>query len=214
MKSVYFTVDDGPLSGMSNIISVVNELEVVLNMMLVGIHINTDMKKKLVTDAKNNRFITVGNHSYCHAYEHYLRFYDDPENVLADFNHNASILDVNNKFARLPGRNMWQVGNRSKYDVESGQTSAQLLHKNGYTVFGWDLEWQHDPKTGTPLQSVDNFIDEIERQFSNTFTPDHLVILAHDEMFGNETEKGQIHELLQRLSRLYTLKSIADYPLS
>ena len=123
-------------------------------------------------------------------------------------------VDVNNKFARLPGRNMWQVGNRSKYDIESGQTSARLLHKNGYTVFGWDLEWRHDAKTGTPIQSVDNFIDEIDRQFSDTFTPGHLVILAHDEMFGNETEKGQLSELLQRLSKLYELKSIADYPLS
>jgi hypothetical protein len=40
---------------------------------------------------------------------------------------------------------MWRIKGRSKNDVSSGIAAADLLAKNGFSLFGWDLEWAHDP---------------------------------------------------------------------
>jgi hypothetical protein len=35
--------------------------------------------------------------------------------------------------------------------VSSGTEAADLLVNNGFSLFGWDLEWTHDPHTGKPI---------------------------------------------------------------
>ena len=55
------------------------------------------------------------------------------------------------KIVRLPGRNMWRLGNRNQDDVRSGSSTVDEISKNGYTVIGWDLEWQHNAATGKPF---------------------------------------------------------------
>jgi hypothetical protein len=38
--------------------------------------------------------------------------------------------------------------------VSSGIAAADLLAKNGFSLFGWDLEWAHDPHTGKPIGPI------------------------------------------------------------
>jgi hypothetical protein len=60
-----------------------------------------------------------------------------------------------------------------------------LLAKNGFSLFGWDLEWAHDPHTGKPIGTAEDIFKEIEKKLNNdkTFTKSHIVLLSHDEMF-------------------------------
>jgi hypothetical protein len=46
---------------------------------------------------------------------------------------------------------MWRIKGRSRNDVSSGIAAADLLAKNGFSLFGWDLEWAHDHHTGKPI---------------------------------------------------------------
>jgi hypothetical protein len=46
---------------------------------------------------------------------------------------------------------MWRIKGRSGNDVRSGIAAAALLAKNGFSLFGWDVEWAHDHHTGKPI---------------------------------------------------------------
>ena len=219
-KRIYITFDDGPLSGTKNIISTIDKLGargacVRFSMLMVGMHIEAGAKNRSYFDmAKADSRVTIGNHSYSHANNRYRAFYENPQGVLADFERNKKIIAVDNMTARLPGRNMWQVGSRHKYDIESGQTSAQLLHKNGYSVFGWDIEWQHEP-SGEPIQSVNEMVSGINNLIDNnkTFTKGTVVVLAHDQMFGNASETSQLMQLLNKLlDEGFVFEDLTTYP--
>lgn len=107
---------------------------------------------------------------------------------------------------------MWVVDGRHKYDIANGISSAQLLAANGYQVFGWDLEWAHDGKTGEPIQSVDDILNEIELAKEHAFTKGHVVLLTHDEMFKTKTNGGKLIELIQKLQQKgYVLRALDRY---
>jgi hypothetical protein len=80
---------------------------------------------------------------------------------------------------------MWRIKGRSRNDVSSGIAAADLLAKNGFSLFGWDLEWAHDHHTGKPIETAEDIFKEIEKKLNNdkTFTKSHIVPLSHDEMF-------------------------------
>ena len=111
---------------------------------------------------------------------------------------------------------MWRIGNRSRSDSKSGSAAADLLAKNGYNLFGWDIEWQHNAKDGTPVQSVDELVREIETRLEtgNTFTKDHIVILLHDEMFQKKWEESELKQLIEKLRQHenYVFEHIRFYP--
>ena len=134
---VYLTFDDGPLNGSQHINDVVLSEKIPISVMLVGKH--AAIRPHDVELYRNNPYIEVGNHSYTHANEHYVAYYNNPEGVLADFVRNMDSLQLTDKIGRLPGRNMWRVNQRSRNDISSGIEAADLLHKNGYSLFGWDF---------------------------------------------------------------------------
>lgn len=215
MNIAYLTFDDGPLLGTSEIIKIFNERKICGSMLMVGQHVEKSAQNKSWLEmAKASSCIMVGNHSYSHANSRYSAYYTDPQAVLKDFEKNQEILGISKKIARLPGRNMWQVGKRSKYDIASGQSSAQLLHRSGYVVFGWDIEWQHDA-SGNPIETVDKILNNMNLLLrdSRTFTPGHIVVLAHDQMFRKADADSKLIDLLSRLSDSgYTLKTLEEYP--
>ena len=47
-------------------------------------------------------------------------------------------------------------------DISSGIASADMLYQQGYKIFGWDIEWQHEAKTGDPVQKVDDMVKQVE----------------------------------------------------
>lgn len=217
VKYIYLSFDDGPLNGSENIDSVILGERLKISVFLVGEH--AEKSKQLGTYYKlyeQNPFVEVYNHSYTHANNKYELFYSNPENVLADIQKNEQLLNLRYKIVRLPGRNIWRVGGRNKDDGISGSKAADLLEKSGYKIYGWDIEWQHHANNGTPVQSVDEMVKEIETRLENgnTFTQGHIIILLHDEMFQKKWEESELKHLIDtmRLHQDYAFEHIRFYP--
>lgn len=217
LKYIYLSFDDGPLNGSENIDSVILAERLKISVFLVGEH--AEASKQMGTYYKmyeQNPFVEAYNHSFTHAKDKYALFYSNPQNVLADIQKNEQLLNLRFKILRLPGRNMWRIGGRKKDDGVSGSAAADLCAKNGYKLYGWDLEWQHHPKDGTPVQSVDNISKEIESRLEsgNTFTKYHIVVLIHDEMFQKKWEESELKQLIDKLRvhENYLFEHIRFYP--
>ncbi|WP_245458056.1 MULTISPECIES: polysaccharide deacetylase family protein [unclassified Mesorhizobium] len=84
-RTIYLTFDDGPLTGTNNILDVLEAEQVPATLFMVGMHAQASaLNKALVQRAKRMPLVTIGNHSYSHAYNHYRHFYGDTEGVVAD----------------------------------------------------------------------------------------------------------------------------------
>ena len=216
-KFIYLSFDDGPLNGSENIDSVILAERLKVSVFLVGEH--AEKSKQLGNYYKlyeQNPFVESYNHSFTHANDKYELFYRNPENVLTDIQKNEKLLNLRYKIVRLPGRNMWRIGDRKKDDEFSGSASADLLAKNGYKLYGWDIEWQHNSKDGTPIQSVDEIVKEIDYRLESgkTFTKENIVILIHDEMFQKKWEESELKQLIDKLRvhENYMFEHIRFYP--
>jgi len=214
IKHIYLTFDDGPLNGSRRINDAVLAEELPIFVMLVGEHALA--RPKDVRLYKENKFIGVGNHSYSHANDHYKLYYSNPKGVLKDFIKNKNALKLDNKIGRLPGRNMWRINGRSRNDVSSGIEAADLLVKNGFSLFGWDLEWAHDPHTGDPIGTAEDIFKKIEKKLNDnkTFTKSHIVLLSHDEMFRYKYEESELKKLIELLKNRggYKISRLENYP--
>ena len=203
-KYIYLTFDDGPLNGSQNIDQVFLNEKLKVTVFLVGEHVE---QNKTMTDYfkyyEENPYIEECNHSYTHANNQYKKFYSNTENSIADIVKNQELLKLQDKIVRLPGRNMWRIDGRSKNDGSSGIETADGLSKLGYKVIGWDLEWSHHPKDGTPVQSVQTIYKSIVNQLENkkTFTKDNIVVLIHDEMFQKSWEESELKQLVDLLKQ-------------
>ncbi len=218
-KIIYLTFDDGPLIGTQNVVEVMNKLAIPATMFMVGKHTQADkeMQNNFLL-AYNDNLLQVSSHSYSHANNRYRLFYQNPEGVLEDFNKSAALLHLQNKDARLPGRNTWRVGNRQKNDPAArSQEAADLLHQNGYSLFGWDIEWQHY-NDGEPIQTVPQLLRMINNAMNNPgqcFSPHKLVVLSHDQMFAKKENKEKLVELVNGLkAKGYKFELIRNYPRS
>ncbi len=216
-KYLYLTFDDGPLNGSENIDSVILAERLKISVFLIGEH--AEESKRLGNYYKlyeENPFVEVYNHTYTHANDKYALFYSNPPNVLSDIQKNERLLNLHYKIVRLPGRNIWRIGKREKDDGSSASAAADLLAENGYKIYGWDIEWQHHSKGGTPVQSVNGMANEIETRLEtgNTFTKGHIVVLVHDEMFQKKWEESELRELINRLRKHenYLFEHIRYYP--
>lgn len=215
--TLYITFDDGPLEGSEDINDAVKSEDIKVNVFVVGQNALSNQRMKRFYELyQNNPFIEIGNHSFSHAHDQYKEFYDNPANVLQDFLKNQQDLQIKNKLARLPGRNMWRLKDTSINDVSSGKVAADLLYQNGFRVFGWDIEWQHDPKTKVPIQTVTDVMEMIEMRLreNKTVRKGHLVLLAHDEMFRKGWEESELKELIRQLKmrRNYHFEHLSNYP--
>ena len=200
-KYIYLTIDDAPLNGSAYIDSIISLEKVKTSLFVVGNPINGSKRFRKYYEAfRKNPYIEIYNHSYSHANNRYANYYKNPESVLADFERNQSEFDISHKIARLPGRNLWIVGERKKNCRQTGTTSAELLVENGYEVFGWDVEWNYG-NDYTPKQSVDELMKEIEDicNSSMAFTSNHVVLLIHNQMFGKINDKNDLQELIVKL---------------
>ena len=215
--TIYLTFDDGPLNGSENIDSIILSEKIKISVFLVGEHVeaNRDMNNYFKY-YEENPYIDEYNHSYSHANNHYEKFYSNPQTAISDILKNQQLLKLRYKIVRLPGRNMWRIDSRKRDDGISGTSTADGLVQLGYKVIGWDLEWQHDAKTEKPLQSVDDMYKEINSrcQSGNTFTPNNMVLLIHDEMFQKKWEESELKQLVNKLKQSdnYVFEQIRFYP--
>ncbi|MBS1747152.1 MAG: polysaccharide deacetylase family protein [Bacteroidetes bacterium] len=219
LKYIYLTFDDGPLNGSEYIDSLAWAEKIKINVFAVSYNMKLSNRMRSYFQMYNqNPYVEIYNHSYTHANNKYKRFYSDPQNVLNDIIRNQDTLGLKYKIVRLPGRNIWRVGDRKRdYFDSSGEASANLIAANGYQIFGWDMEWRHNSKTGKPIQSVSSMLNEVNSrlQKGTTFTPGNIVVLLHDEMFREKTERDELKSFLDslKMNKNYVFEHVRSYPL-
>lgn len=119
-RTVYLTFDDGPLTGTATILKVLAVEKVPAAMFMVGLHAKASADHMVwVNKAKAMPLVTVGNHSYTHAENHYKHFYSSADQVLADLDQANAALELTKKPipARLPGRNVFRLPGLSRDDL-------------------------------------------------------------------------------------------------
>ncbi|WP_246672285.1 polysaccharide deacetylase family protein [Mesorhizobium sp. B3-1-6] len=145
--TVYLTFDDGPLNGTSNILDVLQAEQVPATLFMVGMHAEANATNRaLLQRAKSMPLVTIGNHSYSHAYNHYRHFYGDTEGVVADMLRANAVLGLKPAVhARLPGRDVFRLPNYSKDDNSLGLAEAgredpdyKFVAASGFWLYGWD----------------------------------------------------------------------------
>ncbi len=215
-KYIYITIDDAPLKGSEYIDSIITVTKIKTSLFLVGNGIDGNKRfRQYYEKFRENPYIEIYNHSYSHASNRYTAFYKNPEAVLSDFERNQTEFSLSHKIARLPGRNLWLLGERKKNYNQTGASSAGLLAEKGYKVFGWDVEWNYDAKDYNPKQSIDELVKEIENccNFNKTFTKNHVVLLMHNQMFGKVNDRNDLGELINRLKeRGFIFECLSLYP--
>lgn len=227
-KTIYLTIDDGPLAGAEQIINVVNTTKTPVTLFMVGLHVeNYPHGKALLASIHQNPYIEIGNHSYYHAWNHYRYFFSKPSEVLQDLEKNKRILGLVHKpwHARLPGRDVFRLPTLKRDDIYLTKKEDRLeardfdeLYQAGFWLYGWDHEWAHDSH-GRPIQSVQQLVNEIDQCFARkqTLQPDKLILLAHDEMFqkafnGEQTLSALIKRLAEKGYRFDLIKNYVQTP--
>lgn len=214
---VYLTFDDGPLKGSKNINKILLEEKVQGTAFIIGKHYtnsNNDMKK-LLDDYKANPYVEVANHSFSHAYNRYSMFYAKPNMVVEDIIKNDSILKFETKSVRFPGRNLWYSGEyKFNPDKKDAEVAGKLLTEQGYSFYGWDIEWHRSKRTGiTPAQTLYNeMIKHLEE--GKTYKKNHIVLLTHDDMFEKNSEAEKLSELIRLLKQNGNVEFaiVSEYP--
>lgn len=223
-RTIYLTFDDGPLDGTANILDVLQAENVPAAMFMVGLHAKSSPESMaLGARAKSMPLVTVGNHSYSHAFNRYRKFYADTEGVVADMVRANAVLGLEvPTHARLPGRNVFRLPNISTNDLSIDRTEIgieqpdyEFVTATGFWLYGWDHEWVHDG-TGKPVQSVARLVSEIDHMFSGKVRfvrPNQLILLMHDEMFRDTFDgTANLTALIQGLKqRGYSFGQIPDY---
>lgn len=222
-RTIYLTFDDGPLTGTNNILDVLEAEQVPATLFMVGMHAQASaLNKALVQRAKRMPLVTIGNHSYSHAYNHYRHFYGDTEGVVADMlQANAALGLKPSVHARLPGRDVFRLLSMSKNDTSLGLAEEgredpdyEFVAASGFYLYGWDHEWVHE-NSGEPVQTIDHLVSEIDHLFGygRFVKPGKLILLMHDEMFQNVFDgKANLTALIKALKlRGYTFGAISDY---
>ena len=115
----------------------------------------------------------------------------------------------------MPGRNIWRTENTTSTDIRKSGATADSLESAGYSVIGWDLEWQYDGKTLELKIDADSILKEIDTAYARNLTkyPDHLVFLAHDQVYADPNDSAQLHQFIRKLKQKdYELLTISKYP--
>lgn len=217
-KFLYFTIDDGPSKFSDDILETAQTMQIPLTVFLVGGNLWGREYPIFIENYRREPLIELANHSFCHAKNDYDNWYLNPTAVAVDFQKNQALFEFENRFARLPGRSIWEVGKRNRNIFPNGGSSAALLRKMGWTVFGWDVEWKFFHKTGAPKGTAESVVAAIEKRVADglLFTENHVVLLLHERHFQQKTEVEKLIRLLKndgwifRHLKNYPLKSAVD----
>lgn len=201
-KKIYITFDDGPNKGTRNVLQAVKEENIPVSFFIVGKHVFDSPEQTATWELlKEDTAVELCNHSYTHAANHYSKFYEYPETVISDFQQSQEKLQFTNNVIRMPGRNAWRIDSISVTDIKESKRAIDSVHKAGFEVMGWDIEWSFDHKTLAPdsntallLRRIQNLLDA-----GTTKTPGHLVLLAHDQAFQKDSDIEQLHLVLREL---------------
>ena len=216
-KKIYLTFDDGPNKGTRNVLDIVKDEKIPVTFFIVGEHVFASVNQNNTWDSlRIAEQIEICNHSYSHAGNKYDKFYQSPDSVVADFQRAHDSLDLKNNIVRTPGRNTWRIDSIQYTDLKKSKAAVDSLQKAGFIVMGWDLEWHYDHKDLTVKNSADELLKQIDSVFNNkkTKSPEHLVLLAHDQVYGKTKDSAELRQLIQKLKLKdeYELSIASGYP--
>jgi peptidoglycan/xylan/chitin deacetylase (PgdA/CDA1 family) len=216
-KKIYITFDDSPNKGTRNVLASIKKEKVPVSFFVVGKHAFDSREQKETWEMlKADSAIELCNHSYTHALNRYTKFYSQPDSVIADFQKAEQRLELDNKIARMPGRNAWRIDTVDHTDIRESIPAIDSLHKAGFAIMGWDVEWHFDHNTFAVAADTALLLRQIENMLEagKTRTKDHLVLLAHDQAFQKEEDIIKLEYVLHQLKSnpKYELKLANDYP--
>jgi peptidoglycan-N-acetylglucosamine deacetylase len=217
-KKIYLTFDDGPNKGTKNVLDIVNDEKVPVTFFIVGEHVFASVNQNNTWDSlQMAKQIEICNHSYSHAlHNKFEKFYESSDTVIADFQRAHDSLDLKNNIVRTPGRNTWRIDSLQFTDLKKSKAAVDSLQKAGFIVMGWDLEWHFDHKDLTVKNSADDLLRQIDSVFNNkkTRSPEHLVLLAHDQAYQKPKDSTELRLLIQKLKLKdeYELSIASNYP--
>jgi len=217
-KKIYLTFDDGPNKGTRNVLDIVKDENIPVTFFIVGEHVFASVNQNTTWDSLQiAKQIEICNHSYTHAWHNkYEKFYESPDSVVGDFQRAHDSLDLKNNIVRTPGRNTWRIDSLQFTDLKKSKAAVDSLQNAGFIVMGWDLEWHYDHKELTVKNSADELLKQIDSVFNNkkTRSPEHLVLLAHDQVYGKTKDSAELRQLIQKLKlkEEYELSIASGYP--
>lgn len=201
-KKIYLTFDDGPNRGTQNVLATVKEENIPVSFFVVGKHVFDSPQQHATWEMlKADSTIELCNHSFTHALNRYTKFYEDPQGVVNDFDKSQDTLHLTNRVARMPGRNAWRIDSIRVTDIKESRAAIDSVYKAGYDIMGWDIEWSFDHKTMAPDTATSILLRRIRNMLDagTTYTPGHLVLLAHDQAFQKDIDIEQLRLLLREL---------------
>lgn len=215
-KTIYLTFDDGPNKGTKNVLDIINDEQIPVTLFVIGEHVYGSKLQAAVYDSvRRSAYVELANHSFTHAHNKFTKFYSVPDNVVNDFKRCADSLSLASRIVRTPGRNIWRLNDIKQTDNHLSKDAADALQKNGYTVMGWDLEWHFNDKLQA-IQTYDQLASQIDSMFvhNRTKTTDHLVLLAHDQVYSNSKDSTSLRKLVSKLKEKgeYDFAFINRYP--
>ncbi|WP_052356561.1 polysaccharide deacetylase family protein [Niabella soli] len=217
-RYIFLTFDDGPQPpGTINCKNIFHEEGVKATFFMVGFNLGIDAYRRRIADSLNNsypEFITA-NHSTTHGFrDNYKRFYSNPDSAVADMLKAQTDLKIKLKIARLPGMNTWASGSEMQ-GPKSSLTVAKALDSLGYTLIGWDVEWQFI-RGSIPKQGAQEMADQINKRFEQEYTyqPNAIVLLAHDRMFAKAPYTDSLRKFISILKQdpRNVFETIDHYP--
>jgi len=216
-KTIYLSFDDGPNKGTRQVLNIVNEQQIPVTLFIVGEHVYGSRLQSGIYDSiiKSN-WIEIANHSYSHALGNkFSKFYTMPDSVVKDFKRCADSLQLKSNIVRTPGRNIWRTGTVTSTDIKLSTGAADSLRRAGFDVVGWDLEW-HYTNDLKAVQTSEELSKQVDSMFthSKTKTPEHLVLLAHDQVFANSKDAASLKAFIETMKQKneYDFAMIKDYP--
>ncbi len=216
-KVIFLTFDDGPLAGTTNVLKVIQQEKVPATMFMVSKHIL--MNKKIYKKAMKNPYAIVANHTYSHANGRYRKFYSNIKNLSKDIKRSDKIISKENKATgdscfhplRLAGRNVFRLPGISCDDRGLGKRQCakerpkyDALEKEGFRIYGWDLEWHFNPRNGKPIGSAEKIVTKLENIYTKNRCKkkDKVILLMHDFMFRNRHQgKEKLLSLIHLLKK-------------
>ena len=216
-KTIYLTFDDGPNKGTKKMMHIVEEEQVPVTLFIVGQHVYGSKEQTTTFDSLvASKYFEIANHSFTHAFQNkFAKFYTVPDSALKDFIRCADSLHLTANIIRTPGRNIWRTANVSSTDIDKSKAAADSLFANGFTEVGWDLEWHYDDSLHLKNTS-DEMLQQVDSIFTHnkTKTPNHLVLLAHDQVYADATDSGQLHQFIIKLKQKdeYNFETVSKYP--
>jgi peptidoglycan/xylan/chitin deacetylase (PgdA/CDA1 family) len=214
---VYLTFDDGPQPGTLNCLDVLKEQNVKGTFFLIAEHaLQSKQSRTTVDSLRKDSSCLIANHSYSHAFRNkYKLFYTRTDSATQDFIRAQDSMQIPYKIVRLPGNDSWALKGKLRTTKLTNNVSKQL-DSLGYNIIGWDVEWNFSYKTGKPIQSTDSMLTLIRnaKEKKKTYTTKHIVLLTHDRMFRDASEKDSLAKLIRELRKdtMLVFQNVDRYP--